>query len=292
MPKRNVLLTALAIVGLLLGVGVGLRSKRYSLHRDSALVGLPRTVDVPRCGEVTFGPSETARRLARAYMRSAKLVYKPVKTYSKVRPERARRIAEAYDAMADSPSDPGVTAAYRAMIDETLAQYQFVKKAGLTIELIDANQADPYRDSPRLAILDIVQNKHLWLYPTAIGFGSEDDGSFNDGNPLLETTDELIGDVRLCANDVFRIVHDYFGHFKEGVGFRADGEENAWRCHAAMYSRLALGAITTELRGQNSWLNYGPCGDKNRTASAAETYYAMQKIGLLPTWAWDEGRED
>ena len=255
-------------------------------------MGLPRTVNVPGHGEVTFGPSEKARCLARAYMRSAKFFYKPVKTYLRVLPERAQRIAYAYDTMVDSPSDPDVATAYRIMIDETLAQYQVIKKAGLTIELIDANQVDPYRASPRLAILDVIQNKHLWLYPTAVGFGSEDARSFIDDNPLLDLTDEFIGGNRLCVNDVFRIVHDYFGHIKEGVGFRADGEENAWRCHAAMYSRRALGAITTELRGQNSWVNYGPYGDKNRKASAADTVYAVQKIGLLPTWVWDEGRED
>jgi hypothetical protein len=98
--------------------------------------------------------------------------------------------------------------------------------------------------------------------------------------------------VRLLANDVFRITHDYFGHIKEGLGFRAAGEENAWRSHAAMYSRAALGAITTELRGQKSWVNYGPFGDGNRTAKAENTVYAEQKNGLMPEWTWDEGRED
>jgi predicted GNAT family acetyltransferase len=101
-------------------------------------------------------------------------------------------------------------------------------------------------------------------------------------NPMLRETDELIGGRRLLANDVFRIVHDYFGHIKEGIGFRADGEENAWRQHAAMYSDLARGAMTTETRGQNSWLNYGPHGENNRTAKASETIYAEQKAGLLP----------
>lgn len=86
------------------------------------------------------------------------------------------------------------------------------------------------------------------------------------------------------ANDLFRIVHDYFGHLKEGYGFRAAGEDNAWRSHASMYSDLARPAMTTETRGQNSWVNYGPHGEKNRTASAADTVYADQKVGLMPEW--------
>ena len=225
-------------------------------------------------------------------MQRARLRHRPIRIYLKVLPQRGKRIADAYEAMGDNANDPHVAASYRAMIIETFAQYQFVKKAGLTVELIESGAPDPYRASPRLAIIDVRENKHLWLYPTLGGFGAVDDGSFRTGNPLLEPTDEYIGTVNLCVNDVFRIVHDYFGHIQEGVGFRADGEENAWRCHAAMYSREALGAITTELRGQNSWLNYGPHGERNRSASAAETVYAQQKIGLLPPWAWDEGRHD
>src|SRR5262249_10272335 len=84
----------------------------------------------------------------------------------------------------------------------------------------------------------------------------------------------------------------YFGHFKEGVGFRADGEENAWRSHAAMFSELARGALTSETRGQNSWLNYGPPAEHNKTASPADTIYAPQKVGLMPAWTVNEGRED
>ena len=48
--------------------------------------------------------------------------------------------------------------------------------------------------------------------------------------------------------------------------------------------------MTVETRGQNSWVNYGPHGETNRTASAADTVYADQKIGLLPEWVSEEGR--
>ena len=53
--------------------------------------------------------------------------------------------------------------------------------------------------------------------------------------------------------DKFRAVHDYFGHIKDGNGFRAGGEENAWRSHAAMYSPLARRAMTTETRGGTTY---------------------------------------
>ncbi len=110
------------------------------------------------------------------------------------------------------------------------------------------------------------------------GFGPGD----RSDNPLLAKTGIKVGGKELVANDVFRAVHDYFGHVKDGVGFRADGEENAWRSHASMYTPLARRAMTTETRGQNSWVNYGPHGETNRTAKNDDTIYADQKAGLLP----------
>src|SRR5262249_694938 len=77
---------------------------------------------------------------------------------------------------------------------------------------------------------------------------------------------------------------------KEGVGMRADGEDNAWRSHVAMYSPLARQAMTSETRGQNSWVNFGPYAKENKGASGADTHYADQKVGILPSWVWEDLR--
>jgi hypothetical protein len=152
---------------------------------------------------------------------------------------------------------------------------------------------DPYAKSPRAAIMDVRDNNHLWVFPTESGFGGSESAHVDiSGNPLLRKTGEVIDGVPVTANDIFRIVHDYFGHIKYGHGFRADGEENAWRAHSAMYSPLARKAMTSETRGQNSWVNYGPYGEQNRTASGADTQYAPQKTGLLPDWVIEEGLAD
>jgi hypothetical protein len=45
--------------------------------------------------------------------------------------------------------------------------------------------------------------------------------------------------------------------------------------------------MTTETRGQNSWLNAGPHAARNQTASGAGTVYADQKVNLLPDWVLD-----
>lgn len=256
------------------------------------LDGLPAKQTVAGRGEVTFGPHQPAHDAAAAYAKEAGIDYKPVRAYKKVDVPRAQRISSAYQEMPHAPQDPKVKASYDAMIKETVAQYQAVKKTGLKIEAIEPGMPDPYAKSPRLAILDVTENNHLWFYPTDVGFGGPNATLDVSDNPLLAPTGEKIGDRELLANDVFRIVHDYFGHIKDGVGFRADGEENAWRSHATMYSPLARGAMTSETRGQNSWLNFGPYGEKNRTASAAETEYAEQKTGLLPEEFWRLDEED
>jgi hypothetical protein len=60
----------------------------------------------------------------------------------------------------------------------------------------------------------------------------------------------------LTANEKFRAVHDYYGHSVEGYQFGKDGEENAWIEHSKMLSPLAQWALSTETRGQNSYVNY------------------------------------
>lgn len=256
------------------------------------LEGGPRQVNIPGVGLVRVGKFQPAVEAAQAYMARAGLQYTPPKTFARVDPDRARRIADEYDRMPHDPGNPEVRAAYDAMIAETVAQYRAILDTGLQIEFIDyAKTGDPYAASPRLAIQDVIENNHLWVFSTADGFGSNE--AFTpDQNPLLRDTGFAISGKPALANDLFRVVHDYFGHIKNGVGFRADGEENAWRAHSAMYSPLARRAMTSETRGQNSWVNFGPQAGKNKGASAANTVYADQKTGLLPEWVSTEGAED
>lgn len=100
---------------------------------------------------------------------------------------------------------------------------------------------------------------------------------------MLENTNEMHEGQPMPYNDMFRIVHDYFGHAKEGNGFGPNGEENAYLNHAKTYSPEAQKALATETKGQNSWVNFGPHGEQNR-ANPSKTIYADQKAGLLPDW--------
>jgi hypothetical protein len=255
------------------------------------LGGLPTKIAVKDLGEIEVGHWAPAEKVARAYTAAAGIKYTPPSEFVKVDRARAERIAAAYEEMKHAPQDPDVKAAYAALIDEVTAQYEAVMKTGLKVEFIDfEKQGDPYAASPRLATEDVRNNNHFWVFGTRDGFGSSElDVS---DNPMLAETKYQISGKPALANDLFRVVHDYFGHVKEGVGFRADGEENAWRAHSAMFTPLARQALTSETRGQNSWVNYGPHGEKNRTASSSDTHYADQKVGLMPAWTSEEGAND
>lgn len=248
---------------------------------DQPLVGLPSSS--------SLGPIQAIRDVAKRYVEDV-LVNKPnippQTHYVKVNPERATRYAQAYEAAKHDPNDFEVAIAYDALIDETVAQFQLVKELGIKIDFIEPGQADPYPDGPRQVHEDL-RNGHLWVFPTDQGFGQTE----APGNPLLRPTQEIIGDRVLLANDVFRIVHDVFGHGKEGVGFGPTGEENAYQAHVRMYSPLAARAMTSETRGQNSWVNFGPHGEANRSNQKA-TVYAEQKATLLPEWVTTEGLEE
>lgn len=211
--------------------------------------------------------------------------------------DRATRIAKAYEDMRHDPQNPEVKEAYQNLIDQTIAQYEELVDAGYKFWFIDLENSDnlDYLSSPWNALRDMRSNKQMGIFPTNVGFGSNEDFDPSN-NPLLQETDFEwpIGGLngkkqKVLANDVFRAVHDAFGHGLEGAGFRATGEENAWQAHVRLFTGSAVKAITSETRGQNSAVNYGANGEFNRKASPADTIYADQKVGLMPAWTWKEG---
>jgi hypothetical protein len=263
------------------------RSAAQAASGRPKLEGLPDEPIKLGDGYYVFGPSGKIHDTADSYMKKAGLTYNPPHRYVHVDADNATDVAEAFAQMKHDPDDPKVKAAYDALVKETLAQWQEVKKTGLKVQWIKEGDQDPYVESLNFIHADNRDNDHLWEFPTDLGYGTEDPTARNN-NPMLQPTDEVVDGHKCLVNDIFRIVHDYFGHFKDGVSFTDDGEENAWRSHASMYSPLARGALTTETRGQAAWVNHGPHGEANRTASVADIVYAPQKIGLMPSWTWDE----
>ena len=250
-----------------------------------------QTSALPDIEKGLTGPIPIVVQAAKAYANAIGLPHRRQRSYVKVDTSRAARIASAYTAMKHEPQDPAVAAAYKALAEETTAQYQYVKATGLKIEAILPGQPDPYPGGPRETLKDMVENNHIWYFPTEGGFGSDASVDVSD-NPLLEPTDEVSDNGQpMVVNDLFRVVHDFFGHGLEGAGFGPRGEENAWQSHMRLFTASAVPAMTSETRGQNSWVNYGPFGEQNRK-DPRNTTYADQKTGLMPEWTWTEGVVD
>ena len=182
------------------------------------------------------------------------------------------------------------------MARQTMDQYRALTDAGYSFYFFDESN-DPYAGNPWNAVRDLRNNKTMAVFATEAGYGTLPTSPGFDDNPLTQDTGikwpygSKNGQLkRVLVNDLFRAVHDAFGHSMEGAGFRADGEENAWQAHVRLFQGPAIGAMTTETRGQNSWLNFGPYAARNRTARVEDTVFADQKIGLMPDWTWKDGR--
>ena len=244
------------------------------------------------------GPDPQLVTVAEKYAKENGIPLKRQSEYATVDENRATRIADEYEKMEHDPQNPKVKEAYQNLIKQTIAQYKALVDAGYKFWFIDTNipQNAEYASSPYNALRDARQNKQMGVFPTTDGFGSNETIDVSD-NPLMVETGfywpvgGLDGKKKpVLANDLFRAVHDMFGHGLEGAGFRARGEENAWQAHVRLYTGSAVGAITSETRGQNSWLNFGPHGEKNQKAKVEDTIFADQKTGLMPEWTWTEGR--
>jgi len=236
------------------------------------------------------GPIQNLVKVVEKYAAENNIPYVAQGEFVNVDPAFGARVAEAYDQMKDQPNDPAVKAAYADMIRQTKAQYDALVQDGYTFFFIDPTSG--YGDSPVTALEDLRLNKRMGIFPTDEGYGSDEDATFDD-NPLLEKSGETWvnedGSPKdVLYNDLFRAVHDAFGHGLEGSGFRARGEENAFQAHIRLFVGPARGAMTSETRGQNSYLNYGPHGENNQTASVEDTKFADQKIGVMPSWTWSE----
>jgi len=263
----------------------------------------PETVTEPRRSRIiidrlpdlhrgSIGPLPIAHVVKSRYLQSIGMPNTRPDRYVQVNEELARRIAKDYDEAKHDPANPEVIQAYKALADETFNQWLFIKDTGIQIEFIKPDQANPYPKGSKDLLQDI-NNNHMWVFATDDGYGSDaiTDQDIAE-NPLLQTTGEIIDGRDARYNDLFRIVHDYFGHALEGATFTARGEENAWQAHSRMYTPLAARAMTTETRGQNSWVNYSDkVGDLNRnsTNKAEDTIYADQKITLLSDFVQTEG---
>ena len=162
-----------------------------------------------------------------------------------------KRVADYLDQATHAPDKPEVRRAYAALIQETLAQFAAIK--GITVTPWD-DTGEPYANSHEMRG-DVIENRHLFFFRTVNGFGEGEPRQ----HPVLAPSGYYDGQGRpLLVNDVFRIVHDYFGHSQRGLSFGPRGEYSAFQEHARMYTQAALPALAAETLAQNAWVNFGP----------------------------------
>lgn len=247
----------------------------------------PRSVGVLESAEFenerSFLPKsdKKIRDVASEYAKSAKIPYSPSETYAPVNPKLGEKLADFYDSAKSDPKDPAVQKSYQALADETLAQYKAMTDAGYSIEPFKG-KGEPYKNSDE-AIADIRDNKHLYFLKTEGNFSGE------QSNPMLQDSGITIDGDHLLVNDVFRAVHDFFGHGKEGYQFGPRGEFNAWRAHSEMYSPEAQGALAAETLAQNSWVNFGE-HVRGKEIALKDRPFAEQKAVIVPDELIQEAR--
>jgi hypothetical protein len=260
------------------------------------------TSPVP-AGNRLFGqPLQDSTSVSERYQRSKGIRGQEPRPVVELDEERAAVIGKAYDKMKHDPTNPEVVRAYDALVKETIDQYDAILEDGYAMELSEVE----YNSSQDM-IDDVRNRKVMRVFSTEDGFGTKGiSAKERRENPMLAETNRTDKNGKpLLVNDIFRFVHDFFGHGKLGNGFGPIGEENAWNVHSLMFSPLARRALTTETRGQNSWVNFSGVNDKAfeirdqaRKARAdgnikeakrlsklaySKMKFADQKIGLLPS---------
>lgn len=194
----------------------------------------------------------------------------PEQDYSRsvIPPSQTRAMGAVYDRLPDF--DQRAVPAYNAMREETKRQFDHLtsprSKGGIGLN-VEVTREDPYGfrgqkpasdysnyhwNSVMPEMRDDVQNNNRMKVYSSASTG---------GHPLM-SDDE---------NDMFRAVHDAYGHLGSGRGVDRHGEEAAYQKHSAMFTPLARGALATETRGQNSALHYNG------------GVFQDQKVALMPS---------
>lgn len=184
----------------------------------------PRRVDLPRLGRLT----------------------------ATLTPEFGMEIADHFERQPMFALDAGLLRRYRLFQAETMRQYEAIAAAGIRV-LPWLRPGQPYSGSQQLSE-SVRRTGRLHVFLTRDGHGP---GSSPPGHPMLAPSGVRVSGVNLCHNDIFRAVHDVFGHVMFGNSMGPAGELRAAYGHLAMYPPDAHPVLFCEHVSQICWFFYG-----------------------------------
>ena len=172
-----------------------------------------------------------------------------------------KRYPELVEATGAQNYDQLLEASYRQLAKETADQFH-----ALPVNMSYHRAGEGNYQSSGEMLRDVYGNRHLYVYQGG------------DPHDFLNALDPESG---LNTNEMFRAIHDFYGHAVHGNPFGPKGEEIAYGAHAQMFSPLARMAMASETRGQNSFVNYTPVNAeiKSRINRLNEARYEASRRG-------------
>jgi len=159
-----------------------------------------------------------------------------------------------YEEARHEPRNPEVVHSYEQLKWETMLQWDALVAAGLSI-LPWLEDGQPYANSSELC-RRVARTGTLHVFLTRCGHGPC--GHVTPDHPMTTSSPVCIGTETLLHNDLFRAVHDAFGHVMSGNKFSLEGELKAAYNHCQMFSPEAAPALLAETLGQICWFYRGP----------------------------------
>jgi hypothetical protein len=185
-------------------------------------------------------------------------------TFATVPDRQIQQLGQAY---ADAPMfDERLLPAFDSMREATEQQFDFLTRPtrrgglGVDVQVLSEDPFDVTTPEGLREMLNQLGDRRFQVLSTKA----------TGGHPVL--TDD--------QNDMFRAVHDAFGHAATGRGFGRHGEEGAFLAHSSMYPAEAVPALVSELRGQNAFLNrFGTFGPQ-KVAALPEQFVTSNPIAV------------
>ncbi|MGW4905322.1 hypothetical protein [Streptomyces sp. NPDC004270] len=169
-----------------------------------------------------------------------------------------RSIANWYDEAPLTSGTKEEALQYETLKQGTLDQFQLLQENGVRIEPW-LSEGQPYATSAAL-IRELRETSRLNVFLTSNGHGRHDTPESHRhpaGHPMLEPSPIISRGARFLFNDLFRAVHDAFGHAVRGNSFTARGEFMAARDHMQMYHPECHPVLLSETVGQICWFYFG-----------------------------------